>query len=119
MPFMRSHHRSTQTAELAVTLTSEDSDGPARPVINLSEGGMLIAGAEPAVGAVATFELDGPDFRYTGLAEARHQTDEATGLQFVRWDRPGERKVRAKIAGWVRDQHHESAARSVPGGYLG
>lgn len=88
-------------------------------MLNLSEGGMLIAVSELEVGEVASFELAGPDFRSVMLCEVAHRTEEATGLRFIHSDAPARHEIRNLIAALIRKQHMESAARSVPGCYLG
>lgn len=115
MLLMRRHQRIKDTQDLSARLPST---GNTR-VLNLSEGGMLIAASELEVGAVASFELAGPDFRSAVLCEVAHRTEEATGLRFIRWDAPARHEIRNLIAARIRKQHVECAARSVPGCYLG
>ena len=112
---MRRHQRIKDTKDLSARLPST---GNTR-VLNLSEGGMLIAASELGVGEVASFELAGPDFRSAVLCEVAHRTEEATGLRFIRWDAPARHEIRNLIAARIRKQHVEYAARSVPGCYLG
>jgi hypothetical protein len=115
MPLMRRHQRIKDTQDLSARLPST---GNTR-VLNLSEGGMLIAASELEVGEVASFEFAGPDFRSAVLCEVAHRTEEATGLRFIRWDAPARHEIRNLIGARIRKQHIESAARSVPGCYLG
>ena len=115
MQLMRRHQRINDTQDLSARLPST---GNIR-VLNLSEGGMLIAASELEVGEVISFELAGPDFRSAGLSEVARRTEEATGLRFIRWDAPARHEIRNLIAARIRKQPMESAARSVPGCYLG
>jgi len=53
-------------------------------VLNLSEGGVLVAGGELDVGEIVSFELSGfREFRFAGLAEVAHRTNRATGLRLL------------------------------------
>ncbi|MGA2013820.1 MAG: PilZ domain-containing protein [Solirubrobacteraceae bacterium] len=122
MSYMRIHPRSTFTEDLSATLTSVAKDAPHR-VLNLSEGGMLIDGGTLDVGDVAAFKLAGPDFAYAGRARVAHQTEQGTGLCFVRWEKPGQREVRGLIAERLHREHLASAGAAAtghhPGHYLG
>jgi PilZ domain len=119
MAFMRSHLRTNHTEDLSARLRAAGQRPATLRVLNLSEGGMLIAGGELEVGEVVSFEFAGPDFRSAGLAEVAHRTDETTGLRFTRWDTLTESTIRNLIVSRICQQHMESAARSVPGHYLG
>jgi hypothetical protein len=119
MAFIRSHVRTDATEDLSARLRDGERRSHTLRVLNLSEGGMLIAGGELEVGDIVSFEFAGPDCRSTGLAEVAHRTDEATGLRFTRWDASADRAIHNLIAGRICQQHMESAARSVPGCYLG
>jgi hypothetical protein len=112
---MRRHQRIKDTLDLSARLPSS---GNIR-VLNLSEGGMLIAANELEVGEVTSCELAGRAFRSAGLCEVAHRTEETTGLRFIRWDAPARHEIRNLIAARIRKQDMESAARSVPGCYLG
>jgi hypothetical protein len=94
MAFMRSDVRTNNTEDLSARLRAAGRRSDTVRVLNLSEGGMLIAGGELEVGEVVSFEFAGPDFRSAGLAEVAHRTDEATGLRFTRWDTATERAIR-------------------------
>jgi hypothetical protein len=114
MPF-RQHSRITDTRDLTATLPARGRAGCAHRVINLSEGGMLITGAEPVgTGEAASFELAGRDFSAAGVAEVVHHTSEATGLRFVGWRDQGDRQVRALISAPSPDPAHH-----IPGKYTG
>jgi hypothetical protein len=119
MAFMRSDVRTNNTEDLSARLRAAGRRSDTVRVLNLSEGGMLIAGGELEVGEVVSFDFAGPDFRSAGLAEVAHRTNEATGLRFTRWDTATERAIRNLIVSRICQQHMESAARSVPGHYLG
>jgi hypothetical protein len=119
MAFVRSHLRTNHPEDLSARLRGAGRRSDTLSVLNLSEGGMLIAGGELEVGEVVSFEFPAPDFWSAGLAEVAHRTDEATGLRFTRWDTSTERAIRNLIVSRIRKQHMESAAHSVPGHYLG
>jgi hypothetical protein len=119
MAFIRSHVRTDDTEDLSATLRDGRRRSHTLRVLNLSEGGMLIAGGVLEVGEVVSFEIAGPDCRSAGCAEVAHRTDEATGLRFAHWDASADRAIRNLIVGRICQQHMESAARSVPGRYLG
>lgn len=114
MPF-RQYSRITDTYDLTATLPATGGAGLARRVINLSEGGMLVTGAEPVgSGEPASFELAGRNFNAAGVAEIVHHTSEATGLRFVGWQDQGDRHVRALISAASSGLGHE-----IPGKYIG
>ena len=66
-------------------------------VLDLSEGGMLIAGDDLEVGEKTAFELAGTNFHYAGVAEVAHLTNGMTGLRFLSWQGPADRPVRSLI----------------------
>jgi hypothetical protein len=66
-------------------------------VLNLSQGGMLIAGGDLEVGERTRFELTGPDFHYIGVAEVAHLTNGRAGLRFLSWQGEADRPVRSLI----------------------
>jgi hypothetical protein len=87
-------------------------------VLNLSEGGVLVAGGERDVGEIVSFELSGPrEFRFAGLAEVAHSTKRATGLRFLNPDASAGRQIEDLIAPRIRLL--ESSASAIPGLYLG
>jgi hypothetical protein len=71
--------RTTQTEDLSATLRSAGRARVVGRVLNLSEGGMLVASSDLKVGETASFELAGPDFQFAGLATVAHRTDRAMG----------------------------------------
>jgi hypothetical protein len=73
-------------------------------VLNLSEGGMLVASGDREVGETACFELVGPGFRFAGLATVAYRSDRAMGLRFLSWEGPAYRSVCALIAARLRRQ---------------
>jgi hypothetical protein len=98
MPTARRHPRINDPQDFQAKL------GPSGPfpsvdrVLNLSEGGMLIAGNKLEVGHETAFELTGPSFHYAGVAEVVHLTNETTGLRFLSWQGHDNRPVRSLIA---------------------
>ncbi len=93
----RRHPRITDTSDLLASLRPPGLSSPFRAVLNLSEGGMLVAGSIGKVGEIAGFELAGPFFRYAGLALVTHHTHGATGVQFLSWQGQAGRPIRALI----------------------
>jgi hypothetical protein len=93
----RRHQRITDVHDVAARFGSgPDSRGVDR-VLNLSEGGMLVADGSLDVGARTGFELSGPDFHYAGVAEVVHLTSETTGLRFLSWQNHDDRPIRSMI----------------------
>jgi hypothetical protein len=91
----------------------------ANPVLNLSEGGALVAGGERDVGEIVSFELSGPrEFRFAGLAEVAHSSKRATGLRFLDADASAGGQIEDLIAARIRVRLLESAS-AIPGLYLG
>jgi hypothetical protein len=80
---------------------------------------MLVVTSDLDVGGTTDFELVGPDFRFAGLAKVAHRTDVATGLRFLRWQRPTDPPLRAMIAASIRKQQAKAVANAIPGCYLG
>jgi hypothetical protein len=119
MAFTRQHPRITYAQDLSATLRPSRRTCVSGRVLNLSEGGMLVAGSDLDAGETTDFELVGFDFRFAGVAEVAHRTDVATGLRFLRWQGPADRRLRALIAARVRRQQLDSVATEVPGRYLG
>ena len=108
---MRRYQRIADTQDLVANLRSNGRRyGPSR-VLNLSHGGMLVAGGELRQGDLASFEIEGPYFRYAGLAEVAHHTNGATGLRFVRWQGQADRTIRALIASRLRQGRSADPAR--------
>jgi len=111
---VRHHQRITDTRDLLVSLRASERRYGARRVLNLSEGGMLVAGEDLQVGETATFEIAGPYFRYTGTGEVAHRTNGAMGVRFVRWHGQAARPIRALIATRIRQGRTASQQAGVP-----
>jgi hypothetical protein len=93
----RRHPRITDVRDVRAKLGSEgDSRGVDR-VLNLSEGGMLLADQSLTIGQRTGFELSGPSFHYAGVAEVVHLTTETTGLRFLSWQSHDNRPIRSLI----------------------
>jgi hypothetical protein len=82
--------------------------------VNLSASGMLVAarGAYP-VAAIASVELDGPDFRYAGRAQVARRGDGVLGMRFLSWDGLAERSVRSLAAARLHRQQLASQPAGV------
>ena len=88
-------------------------------MLNLSEGGALVAGGERDVGEILSFELSRPRvFRFAGLAEVAHSTKGATGLRFLDADASGVRQIEDLIATRMRGKLLGSSASAILGLYL-
>jgi len=109
LPDLRQHQRITDTKDMVAGLQAIGHPFTAGRVLNLSQGGMLVAGATLAVGEVTGFELAGTGFRYAGTAKVAHTTDGATGLRFICWRGNAGQSVRALLA---RRSHNSDAAAS-------
>jgi hypothetical protein len=93
----RRHPRITAVHDVRARFGSgRDSRGVDR-VLNLSEGGMLVADQSLAVGQTTGFELSGPSFHYAGVAEVVHLTSETAGLRFLSWQDHDNRPIRSLI----------------------
>jgi PilZ domain len=93
----RRHPRITDLPDVRAKFGSgRDSRGVDR-VLNLSEGGMLVADQSLTVGQTTGFELSGPSFHYAGVAEVVHLTSETTGLRFLSWQSHDNRPIRSLI----------------------
>jgi PilZ domain len=119
MAFTRRHPRIIYAQDLSASLRPTGRSCIIGRVLNLSEGGMLVATSDLDVGGTTDFELVGPDFRFAGLAKVAHRTDVATGLRFLRWQRPTDPPLRAMIAASIRKQQAKAVANAIPGCYLG
>jgi hypothetical protein len=119
MAFTRRHPRIICAQDLSASLRSPGRPCATGRVLNLSEGGMLVATSDVDVGRTTNFELVGPDFRFAGLAKVTHRTGVATGLRFLRWQGPAGRPVRALITARIHQQQADSSATTIPGRYLG
>ena len=119
MPLTRRHMRTADTQDLRARLRPP-SRYAANRVLNVSEGGVLVAGGERDVGEIVSFELSGPtEFRFAGLAEVAHSTKRATGLRFLDAEASAGRQIEDLIATRIRGQQLEWSASAVPGLYLG
>jgi hypothetical protein len=105
----RQYPRISDTADLQAKLGPLRHSPQDGRVLNLSEGGMLVAGSPLRVGEVTGFELSGPNFHYAGVAEVAHLTNETTGLRFLSWQGQADRPVRSLI-----DKRSEWATSTVP-----
>jgi hypothetical protein len=93
----RRHPRIRHTRDLHATLQPNGRSPRESGVLNLSEGGMLIAGGGLSVGEQTPFELAGPSFHYAGVAEVAHLTADTTGLRFLSWHDHADRPIRSLI----------------------
>ena len=118
MPAMRHSPRTTDTQDLTARLLSAGCHFAARRVLNLSEGGMLVAGGELDVGEVARFELVGPQLRSVGVAQVAHRSPATTGLRFVQVDALAGRELRHLVDGRVRNDRPDAARFTSPEAYL-
>jgi PilZ domain len=92
----RKHPRITDPQDVQVKLGSSGGS-PGDRVLNLSEGGMLVANNKLKVGHQTAFEMTGLSFHYAGVAEVVHLTNETTGLRFLSWQGHDNRPVRSLI----------------------
>jgi hypothetical protein len=93
----RRHPRITDVRDLRARIRSGGSPRDVDSIINLSEGGMLVADSTLSVGEKTGFELSGPSFHYAGVAEVMHLTNETTGLRFLSWQARNNRPIRSLI----------------------
>ena len=120
MPPIRRHVRIADTQDVRARLRSRGRYEAADRVLNLSEGGVLVAGGQLTVGEIVSFELCGPGgFRFAGLAAVAHSTNRATGLRFLDADARADREIEDLIAARIRRQLSESSATWIPGLYIG
>jgi hypothetical protein len=99
MPNARRVPRIVDTTDLSVSLRSGGRRWMDGRVLNLSEGGMLIAGSRDLdVAGTANFELVGPGFCYDGVVEIVHRAAGAVGLRFLSWAGATDRSVRALVS---------------------
>ncbi|MGZ4332312.1 MAG: hypothetical protein ACXVXL_30485 [Solirubrobacteraceae bacterium] len=90
--------RTDHTEDLSATLRSVGRACVVGRVLNVSDGGMLVAGSDLDVGETASLELVGPGFRFAGLATVAHRTDRAVDLRFLSWEGQAYRAICALIA---------------------
>ena len=93
----RRHPRITEVRDFRARFGSGRKSRAVDRVLNLSEGGMLVADKSLGVGETTGFELTGPDFHYAGVAEVVHLTSDTTGLRFLSWQSHDNRPIRSLI----------------------
>jgi hypothetical protein len=93
----RRHTRITEVKDVSAKFGSGRESRGVDRVLNLSEGGMLVADQSLDVGEKTGFELSGPSFHYAGVAEVVHLTSETTGLRFLSWQSHDNRPIRSLI----------------------
>jgi hypothetical protein len=93
----RRHARITDVQDFQARFGSGRESRNVDRVLNLSEGGMLVADNSLDVGQKTGFELSGPSFHYAGVAEVVHLTSETTGLRFLSWQSHDNRPIRSLI----------------------
>jgi hypothetical protein len=93
----RRHPRITDVKDVRARFGSGGSSRGVDSVLNLSEGGMLVADDTLTLGQSTPFELSGPSFHYAGVAEVMHLTNETTGLRFLSWQARDNRPIRSLI----------------------
>ena len=94
---LRQYPRIADTSDLLASLRSIGRSEHVGRVLNLSQGGMLVAGGELKIGEISGFELAGPGFRYAGIAEIAHRTNGALGLRFIWWRARADRSLRELV----------------------
>jgi hypothetical protein len=98
MRIARRHPRiATDVHDVHANLGASGRSPETSRVLNLSEGGMLIANRRLKVGQQTAFELSGRNFHYAGVAEVAHLNTESTGLRFLSWHDHDERPIRSLI----------------------
>ncbi len=99
MPHPRLHPRIVATGDLLATLRPAGRSVQfAGRVLNLSAGGMLIAGRGFEVAESIGVELAGPDFRLAGQGQVVHCTSQTVGVRIVSWEGQAHRPIGAMIA---------------------
>lgn len=93
----RRHARITDVQDFRAKFGSGRDSRNVERVLNLSEGGMLVADQSLTVGQTTGFELSGPSFHYAGVAEVVHLTSETTGLRFLSWQSHDNRPMRSLV----------------------
>jgi hypothetical protein len=112
----RRHPRISDTQDLVAKLDPRGPSSHGGRVLNLSEGGMLIAGGPLALGQKADFEITGPSMHYAGVAEVAHLSSEGTGLRFLSWEGHDNRPIRSLIeqrSEWQAPASGSSQARTT------
>ena len=111
---MRRFPRTTDTQDLTARLLSAGCHFAARRVLNLSEGGMLVAGGELDVGEIARFELVGPELRSVGVVEVAHRSPATTGLRFVQVNACAGRELGHLVTARVRNDQAQAPSITSP-----
>ncbi len=95
----RMHPRIAVTGGLAATLRHAGDPAPhAGCVLNVSAGGMLVAGSGFEVGESVGVELAGRDFRCAGQGQVAHCNGGAVGVRIASWEGSARRTIDAMIA---------------------
>lgn len=90
--------RTTDTKDLWSSIESAGDAWFDGRVLNLSEGGMLVAtSSDLDVATLVGFELEGAGFCYAGHGAIAHRTNDAIGVSFWGWQDGADRPVRALI----------------------
>jgi hypothetical protein len=110
MADMRRYPRTTQTEDLSATLRAARHTCVVGRVLNLSEGGMLVASIGLEVDETADFELAGSGFRFAGVATVAHRNERAMALHFLSWQGQAYRSICTLIAARLRKQLGSSDA---------
>jgi hypothetical protein len=87
------------TDHLSARLLDPGCDCAGRRVLDLSAGGMLVAGGDLELGATTRFELVGPHVSTAGLAQVAYRSPTATGLRFVTLDTVTDQKLHDVVLG--------------------
>jgi hypothetical protein len=114
----RRHPRITDVKDVRARVGSGGSSRAVERVLNLSEGGMLVADDTLTVGQSTAFELSGPSFHYAGVAEVMHLTNETAGLRFLSWQARDNRPIRSLIEQRTEWQPPANASDKRPGGVV-
>jgi hypothetical protein len=93
----RRHRRFSNVQDVRAKFGSGAGSRSVERVLNVSEGGMLVADDTLDVGERTEFELSGPSFHYAGVAEVVHLTNETAGLRFLSWQTHDNRPIRSMI----------------------
>ncbi len=114
----RRHPRITDVKDVRARFGSGPGSRAVDRVINLSEGGMLVADDALTVGQNTAFELSGPSFHYAGVAEVMHLTNETAGLRFLSWQARDNRPIRSLIEQRSEWQPPADATTQRPSGVV-
>src|ERR1700742_1446143 len=114
----RRHPRITDVQDVRARFGSDGQSRGVDRVLNLSEGGMLVADQSLQVGQTTGFELSGPSFHYAGVAEVAPLTTETAGRRFLSWQSHDNRPIRSLIEQRADWQPPEGAAPKRDGGVV-